>query len=157
MSSEKLNKIFVQLVKLWTVPVFRYGVKNGKFYAQVLPALEPGQGVDERIQRTGQAREHLVSGLSAIDELKQEPEANKVGKSPDTVPDIRKRNCRPRVKGNPKGRGFRYWHVPKSSRRSLSGPDRQRAPSGLRFRAYCFTHGNASMGQWPKTIAWFQV
>ncbi|MEE2601645.1 MAG: hypothetical protein VX595_01165 [Pseudomonadota bacterium] len=76
MKSGKLNKVFVQLVKLWTMPVFRYGVKDGKFFAQVLPALVPEQGLDERIKRIDSAREHLVSGLSAINELKEEAETS---------------------------------------------------------------------------------
>lgn len=78
MSSGKRNKILVQLVKLWTMPVFRYGVKDGKFFSQVLPALAPEQSLDERVQRIDRAREHLVSGLSAIDELKEEAETSAI-------------------------------------------------------------------------------
>lgn len=76
MSSGKLNKVLVQLVKLWTMPVFRYGVKHGKFFAQVLPAIVPEQSLDERVQRIDLARAHLISGLSAIDELKEEAETS---------------------------------------------------------------------------------
>ncbi len=77
MNLEMLNKIAVILVRLWTTPVFRYGVKNGKLYAQVLPALEPEKSIDDRIKRIDEAREHLISGLSGIDELKQEAKVNK--------------------------------------------------------------------------------
>lgn len=76
-TKDNLNKLAVILLKWWTTPVFRYGVKNGKAYAEIFPALNEEESVDERIRKIDEARNNLVSALSAIDELKAEAAVSK--------------------------------------------------------------------------------
>tara|TARA_B110001450_G_C17623331_1_gene482101 strand:+ start:966 stop:1466 length:501 start_codon:yes stop_codon:yes gene_type:complete len=72
-----LNKVTVFLLKCWTAPFFRYGVKNGKAYAEIFPAFNDSESVDQRIRKIDQARENLVSALTAVDELKNKADINK--------------------------------------------------------------------------------
>ncbi len=75
-TKDKLNKLAALLLKWWTMPVFRYGVENGKAYAELFPAFNAEKSIDERVRKIDEARKNLVSALSAIDELKEEAALN---------------------------------------------------------------------------------
>ena len=68
--------LLVKGLDLWTTPVFRFGIRNGLPYAELLPKDSPHETIDARLAKIEFARRNLAEALGAIDELKSAAEAN---------------------------------------------------------------------------------
>ncbi|MGE0351054.1 hypothetical protein [Hydrogenophaga sp.] len=69
--------ILSKVLELWTKPVFRFGVQDGRPTVELFPERYEPASLDERIQRIDAARRNLIEALDAIDELKAAAEENK--------------------------------------------------------------------------------
>lgn len=66
----------VKAVNLWTKPVFGFGIRDGRAYAELMPKVSLYETVDARLAKIELARKNLTDALEAIDELKSASEAN---------------------------------------------------------------------------------
>jgi hypothetical protein len=68
----------IKVLDLWTTPVFRFGIRYGRPYAELLPKDSPHETIDARLAKIEVARRNLAEALEAIDELKLAAEENQV-------------------------------------------------------------------------------
>lgn len=62
---------------LWTKPVLRFGIEDGKPTVELFPERTDRASVDERIQKIDAAKHNLSEALDTIHELKVAAEQNK--------------------------------------------------------------------------------
>jgi hypothetical protein len=72
---------FLRLVlRIWSTPLFGIGMRGEEFDIKFLPSrggTPASLGIDERIAQIDLARDNLLAGLSAVNELKADAERNK--------------------------------------------------------------------------------
>lgn len=67
----------VKALDIWTFPIFRFGIRNGRPYAELLLDDAPHEGIDARLEKIEVARKNLADALDAMDELRAAAESNK--------------------------------------------------------------------------------
>lgn len=72
-----LAAVLFKALDLWTKPVLRFGIEDGKPTVEFFPERTERVNVDQRIQKIDAARRNLCEALDAIDELKAAAEENK--------------------------------------------------------------------------------
>jgi uncharacterized protein involved in exopolysaccharide biosynthesis len=72
-----IASILIKALDLWTTPVFRFGIRGGMPYAELLPKDSAHETIDARLAKIEVARRNLEEALGAIDELKSAAEANR--------------------------------------------------------------------------------
>ena len=65
-------------MELWTTPILRFHIRSDRASVELLPKRAGPQSIDERIEKIEAARLNLTEALTAIDELRQAAEDNKV-------------------------------------------------------------------------------
>jgi hypothetical protein len=77
MNSPFISILVNTILDIWTKPVLRLKIEDGKPSVELFPHTSPVVSIDERIQRIDAARQNLAEALDAMDELKIAAEQNK--------------------------------------------------------------------------------
>lgn len=77
MDSSLIAVVIAKAFNLWTKPLLRLSIENGRPSVELFPGSDRKESIDERIQRIDTARNSLIDALGAMEELKQAAEQNK--------------------------------------------------------------------------------
>lgn len=75
--SGPFGKAIATVLRIWTMPIFRFGVRNDRVIVDIFPATGEATSIDDRLAQLDVARKNVEGALTAIDEMKAVAERNR--------------------------------------------------------------------------------